>query len=366
MSTYFSADLSNLYLKRPAKRLRQSSYDVTGGNDDRWHVQPGACVTLAELTGPGCLCHIWMTLMNEPKDEKDFLRKSILRMYWDGEAEPSVECPVGDFFGMGHAMSRNFVSEPLQMSPENGRGFNCWFPMPFAKSARITIENQGTLPLLTYFYFDYDQCQQLPADACYFHAMWHRECPTQGISDEGIDNREYCFGRCNTTGEDNYVILHAKGAGHYVGCNINIHNLRRSNLWDWPGEGDDMIFVDGESWPPQLHGTGTEDYVNMAWCPQQEYSAPYHGIILGGKENWKGKITYYRYHIKDPIPFEKEIRVTIEHGHDNHRSDDWSTTAYWYQQEPHMPLPPMPPVEKRLPLSEEALRWDDKEEGKAE
>jgi hypothetical protein len=124
------------------------------------------------------------------------------------------------------------------------------------------------------------------------------------------------------TGDENYVLLEAKGRGHYVGCNVNIHNLRDTSKWDWPGEGDDMIFIDGEKWPPSLHGTGTEDYFNMSWCPIQEYTAPYHGIILPGKENWKDYITYYRYHIQDPVMFKKSIRVTIEHGHNNGRSDD--------------------------------------------
>jgi hypothetical protein len=118
-----------------------------------------------------------------------------------------------------------------------------------------------------------------------------------------------------------------------------------------------MIFIDGEKWPPSLHGTGTEDYVNMGRCPQQEYSAPYHGLILGGRDNWKGKISYYRYHIQDPITFEKSIRVTIEHGHANHRSDDWSSTAYWYQTEPHAPFAKILAVKERLPVEEETLLW---------
>ncbi|MEG1706336.1 MAG: DUF2961 domain-containing protein, partial [Clostridia bacterium] len=144
------------------------------------------------------------------------------------------------------------------------------------------------------------------------------------------------------------------GKGHYCGCNINIHNLSTSNLWDWPGEGDDVIFIDGDP-TRTLYGTGTEDYVCQAWCPTENYSAPYHGLILGGKDNWKGKISYYRYHITDPVTFEKDIRVTIEHGHNNNRSDDWSTTAYWYQTEPHKPFSNILPVRERMPIDEELL-----------
>src|SRR5690606_3907734 len=166
----------------------------------------------------------------------------------------------------------------------------------------------------------------------------------------------------------------AEGQGHYVGCNLNIHNLRVGEKQAWPehlnwpvtvdqlregvpeiferfnwyGEGDDMIFIDGEPWPPSLHGTGTEDYFNTAWCPAVPYHAPYHGITLPGGENWSGKISLYRFHIEDPICFQKSIRVTIEHGHNNHRSDDVSSTAYWYQLEPHKPFS-LPPVEQRLP-----------------
>ncbi len=191
-----------------------------------------------------------------------------------------------------------------------------------------------------------------------FHEKWNRECQTEGIDEKSCEtHNDWCFGGKNTSGDGNYTILEAKGRGHYVGCNLNIHNLCTSTLWDWPGEGDDMIFVDGEKWPPNLHGTGTEDYVNMAWCPKQEYNAPYHGLILGTDENWKGKTTYYRYHVRDPITFEEEIRVTIEHGHNNNRSDDYSSTAYWYQTEPHMAFDPILPVEQRMPVDERTLLW---------
>jgi hypothetical protein len=107
-----------------------------------------------------------------------------------------------------------------------------------------------------------------------------------------------------------------------------------------------MIFIDGERWPPSLHGTGTEDYFNTAWCPQQQYSAPYHGITLGGEDNWSGHVSLYRFHVEDPVTFERSIRVTIEHGHANKRSDDYSSVAYWYQAEPHCPFSILP-VEQR-------------------
>ncbi len=257
---------------------------------------------------------------------------------------------------MGHAMTRNFVSAPLQMSPEDGKSLNSWWPMPFQKNAKIEITNECNTTLILYFYIDYDEYDHLPENLLHFHAQWHRELPTKGVNPDSLrDHNAWCFEGDNTTGDENYVILEAEGKGHYCGCNVNIHNLNLSDKWDWPGEGDDMIFIDGEIWPPNIHGTGTEDYVNMAWCPTQEYNAPYHGLILGGRDNWKGKITYYRYHIQDPINFEKSIKVTIEHGHNNHRSDDWSTTAYWYQTEPHMAFKAMLPVEKRVPVLEESL-----------
>lgn len=357
----YPADLSSLAIMRDNKRRRVSSYDRSGGNDDRIYIKPGETRTFAELEGAGYITHIWMTYGNDGvKDEQEEfnLRKIYLQFYWDGEENPSVQAPLGDFFGMGHGVSRNFVSEPLQMSPQDGRSLNCWFVMPFSNGAKLTITNECQSTLMLYFYIDYEQHESIPEDMLRFHAKWHRECPTEGMDEKSCETHNaWCFGGKNTSGDGNYTILEAKGRGHYVGCNLNIHNLCTSTLWDWPGEGDDMIFVDGEKWPPNLHGTGTEDYVNMAWCPKQEYNAPYHGLILGTDDNWKGKTTYYRYHVRDPITFEKEIRVTIEHGHNNNRSDDYSSTAYWYQTEPHMLFEPILPVEQRMPIDERELLW---------
>ncbi len=342
--------------KRQGKRRRVSSYDPTGGNDDRKYIQPGDTFTLADLTGAGCIRHIWMTLANEGfQVEKYAHRKIVLRMYWDGEQTPSVQAPLGDFFGIGHGITKNFVSAPLQMSPQDGQGMNSWWPMPYGNGARITVTNECDTVLILYYYVDYETYDTLPEDMLRFHAQWHRECPTAGTPDpQNEDHNAWCFEGENLDGRNNYLVLQAEGTGHYCGCNVNIHNLNPSGLWDWPGEGDDMIFIDGDT-QPTINGTGTEDYVNMAWCPTQEYNAPYHGLILGGRDNWKGKITYYRYHIQDPVMFEKDIRVTIEHGHANHRSDDWSTTAYWYQTEPHKPFEPIADVTHRLPVDEEVL-----------
>jgi len=242
------------------------------------------------------------------------------------------------------------------MSPQDGKGFNCWFPMPFARSARITATSECATEVLFYYYVDYHRYDSLPDGLGYFHALWHRENPADGVSEEGMTNEEYLFKGDNTTGDGNYVILEARGRGHYVGCNMNFHNLRITEQWNWYGEGDDMIFVDGEAFPPSLHGTGTEDYFNTAWCPAEEYSSPYHGITMAGGPNWSGKISLYRFHIEDPVCFRESLRVTIEHGHNNHRSDDISSTAYWYQAEPHMPFDLLP-VEQRIPRPDDPAAW---------
>jgi hypothetical protein len=331
---------------RSHRRRRTSSHDRTGGNSD-WIVVPiGETAVLAEAKGAGQINHIWVTIMT---DEEWFLRKLVLRAYWDDEEEPSIEAPVGDFFGIGHGVHHNYVSAPLQMSPEDGKAFNSWWPMPYGDGARITLENQGEQECKRFYYYvDYEEWDKPREELGRFHATWHRENPTEGISDEGMDNREWLFQGSNPDGAGNYVLLEAEGRGHYVGCNVNVHNLRETEEFNWYGEGDDMIYIDGEK-EPSIVGTGTEDYYGMSWCPTQEYCAPYHGLPLPGGANWGGKITWYRYHILDPVYFEKSIRVTIEHGHANRRSDDYSSTAYWYQTEPHKPLRNLLPVGERIP-----------------
>jgi hypothetical protein len=338
--------LSGLPALRRGSSHRSSSWDRTGGNDDRLHILPGQTASLADIRGPGCIKHIWVTIACA---EEHYLRKLVLRAWWDDEPHPSIEVPIGDFFGVGHAQTRNFTALPLQMSPQNGNALNCFFPMPFAKGARLEVTSECQREeVLFYYYVDYQAYDQSPQGVGYFHAQWRRQNPCDGVSEQGMSNEQFEFGGFNTTGAGNYTILEAEGQGHYVGCNLNIHNLRRTLQWNWYGEGDDMIFIDGEPFPPSLHGTGTEDYFNTSWCPTEVYSAPYHGITMPGGPNWSGKVSLYRFHVEDPISFRKSIRVSIEHGHNNQRSDDYSSTAYWYQTEPHRPCAFLP-VDQRMP-----------------
>jgi hypothetical protein len=248
------------------------------------------------------------------------------------------------------------------MSPSNGRGFNCFFSIPFADGAKIEITNECEGPCNIYFYIDYEEYDELEEGLGRFHAQWRRENPTQGWG-EGLDEREEIWPTPNLDGAGNYIILEAEGKGHYVGCHVEVDCFERPPI-DWYGEGDDMIFIDGEPWPPRLHGSGTEDYFNMAYCPKEEYCAPYHGLtVYSGTEEWpwKGKNSLYRFHIEDPIYFEKSIKVTIEHGHANNLSVDYSSTSYWYQTEPHKPFPPMLLVEKRLPRAENDEKKEDQQ-----
>ena len=382
--------LRGLAKLRDARTRRLSSYDRTGGNDDRLHIEPGKTVIIAEHKGAGIVTHIWATLACK---SDSFLRKIVLRAYWDGEKHPSIETPVGDFFGMGRARTRNFVSLPVQASPEDGKAFNCYFPMPFASHVKFTITNEAEDDLLFYYYVDLELHDQLEEGLGRFHAQYRQERP-QGLAEDGLANEQFLFGGENTDGKSNYTILEAEGRGHYVGVLFSVYSRRRAGVWDWYGEGDDMIFVDGEpglvvpdtvrkpdprigpkaaliddhsesrpgandAWPPTLHGTGTEDYFNTAWCPTQDCSAPYHGIISAGGPNWTEPVTLYRWHIEDPVIFQKQIRVSIEHGHANRRADDISSVAFWYQAEPHKPFEKLADAKDRIPTFRAPFQnWD--------
>ena len=257
-------------------------------------------------------------------------------MWWDNEKNPSVEVPIGDFFGIGHGKTVNFWSLPLSMGPNDGKGFNCFFPMPFSQRARIEIINETNVKLVCYYYIDYEEQKSIGENLGRFHVLWRRENPCKGNNYNTSRKVEFNHKK-NINHEDDYLILDAEGEGQYVGCHLDIHNLYETNKHNWSGEGDDYIEIDDAK--IILYGTGTEDYFCGAWCPTQTYNSPYYGVTLPGGENWRGKISYYRYHIQDPIYFHKNIKVKIEHGHANQRSDDWSSTAYWYQKEPHKYIP---------------------------
>lgn len=348
MENLLGNSLETIFVLKDTKSKRISSYDKTGGNMDWIDIEPGENKTIADINESGIIRHMWMTLSSE---ENYHLRKINIRAYWDDEEHPSIEAPLGDFFGIGFGIFKNFNSLPLQMAPENGKAMNCYFPMPFRKSAKIKIENNCDDFIRLYYYVDYE-ATKVDDNVGYFHAKWNRVKDTDGWykKDEKIwadtlgdeDERYPWYPRAwkteNKDGKDNYVILDAIGKGHYVGCNLNIDNFN-DHAENWYGEGDDMIFIDGESWPPTLHGTGTEDYFNTAFCPKTEFSNPQYGITVysGDKigRDFGGKNSLYRFHISDPIRFEKEIKVTIEIGHNNKFSNDYSSTAYWYQTEPH-------------------------------
>ena len=337
-----------------AKRL--SSYDRSGRNADYVNIPANSTFTLGEIEGPGVVSHIWFTIAGR---EPNYLREMVFRAYWDGQDTPSILTPVGDFFCVGHSVVTSFQNALFNMSAwKEGHGknaaMNCWVPMPFRKSARFEIVNDQDQDVGMYFYIDYQEHDELDEDLLYFHALWRRDNPCDGWTGKGSvwgsdDWRARMAGEegINLTGDKNYVILEAEGRGHYIGCNISIGNLYKG----WWGEGDDMIFVDGETWPPSLHGTGSEDYFSHAWGMQDNQHLYNGQSYCEDKEdyNGRGKVTVYRLHVQDPVPFTKSIRVTIEHGHANNRSDDFSSVAYWYQTLPTKPFPELPSVAERLP-----------------
>ena len=345
--------LASLPKLRTYDSHRISSWDATGANTDSWEIKAGEKKTIGQIDGPGCIKHLWMTL---GLPAEDYCRRNIFRIYWDGCTEPSVECPIGDFFGLGHGIRKDFTTAPLQMSPQDGKGFNSWWTMPFREKALLEIENQGPESYAHYFYIDYETYRNVDvvANQAYFHVQWRREDNTKGWAyEEGLTAEVYRNDPrwLNTSDEDNYVICQVEGDGIYCGGHLDIDCFQR-NPNDWYGEGDDMMFIDGEAWPPSLHGTGTEDWYHGAYGPTQEFQAPYHGIILySGSPEWrfKGKNTVYRYHIEDPIRFRSSFRFSIKHGHANKLSNDYASTAYYYLSEPKCGGPDLLPVEKRLP-----------------
>lgn len=322
---------------------RASSADPTGGNADSRRVSPGATLTVLDTDGPGVISHIWFTINDQ---EPYHLKRIVLRIYWDGEPTPSVETPIGDFFGLGLGTYHNWHSEMLSVG--SVKAMNSYFPMPYRRHARITVTNEGKQPIGSLYYnVDYrSETKTLPANTLYFHAQYRQSQPNHGWTTNWETNQTpLANNNTNLDGKDNYVWFEAQGHGQYVGVTMSV--LQNQDMW-W-GEGDDMFFIDGAK-TPSITGTGSEDYFLGAWdFGGKAFSYPLYGAPVVGEELAGSRSSVYRFHFDSPIPFTKSMKATIEHGHANHRSDNFYSVAYWYQAEPHAPFPALPPVDQRIP-----------------
>ncbi|MFL5739555.1 MAG: glycoside hydrolase family 172 protein [Flavisolibacter sp.] len=296
-----------------------------------WKVNPfawidaGKTITIAEIKGPGAIQHIWMTPTGN-------WRFSILRFYWDDEQEPSVEVPVGDFFGMGWGQYAALNSLAVAVNP--GSAFNAYWVMPFRKKCRITMENISTERMNLYYQVDYS-LTTVPDDAAYFHAQFRRSNPTHGSVYTLVDS--------------------IKGKGQYVGTYL-AWGVNNNGWW---GEGEIKFYMDGDKDFPTINGTGTEDYFcgsynfeNQRTHQYQEFSTAYSGlhqvIKPDGLYGSQQRFGMYRWHIVDPIRFDQSLRVTIQDlgwrsgGRYLPQQSDISSVVYWYQTEPHVPFPKLP------------------------
>ena len=319
-----------------ARRASSSNKDLTQ-NGDAMGIAAGGTLTLLEAEGPGEVTHFWNTI-----GSKDFFhgRSIVLRIYYDGADKPSVESPIGDFFGVGHGAYKDFSSLPVTVS-STGRARTCYWHMPFRKSIRMTVTNESaTIPCDSFYYYvDWRKLDSLPEDTLYFHAHYRQEFPA-------VPGKHY-------------TILDTRGRGQYVGTVYSVMQMETG----WFGEGDDFFFIDGADLP-QLRGTGTEDYFNDAWG-FREFSTPFHGVTLYEGVLPGDRVTAYRWHIQDPIPFKTGLRLEIEHkgsvynpngsitdldlGGFEDRSDWCSSVAFWYQFPPATFDEPLPPADKRIP-----------------
>ena len=324
----------DLFRLRDGRGMRVSSSDPDwrNGNHDARPIKPGETLTIADIEGPGIIRHIWFTIN---ADDPRYGRSLTLRMYWDGQQEPAVESPIGDFFAVGHGLKRYVDSLPVSVTSE-GRAYNCYWPMPFAKHARITLSNDSKQHKArsVYFYIDYEKVPALPPDTAYFQAQYRQEFPAK-------------LGQ-------NYLLLDAEGQGHYVGTVLSVYTRTKG----WFGEGDDFFYVDGEA-EPSLRGTGTEDYFCDAWG-FREFNRPYYGVVVQDGYELGDRVSVYRWHIKDPVRFSKSLKVEIEHkGKMNdetgknisgfyERADLFSSVAYWYQTGRAKRFATLPPADERV------------------
>jgi len=320
--------------------LKQSSYDRTGGNRDAWPIAPGETKEVFSASGPGVITHIWFTIAARSSAH---LKEIVLRIYWDGRDKPSVETPVGDFFGLNLGQYNLYQSAFLNCS--SVQALNCYFAMPFARSARITVTNDGEQKVGAFYSnIDYQLVPSLPERGLYFHAQYRQMTPNKAVKFAPGEKK------LNLDGKNNYLFLETHGQGHLMGVTLGV----LQNHDGWMGEGDDMIFVDDET-KPVINGTGLEDYFNGAWgFVGGPFAYLYNGahlINLKDVENTDfvagGRYCLYRWHADNPVTFRKYLKYTIEHGHADDRADNFYSVAYWYQTEPNIDFPALPPVEDR-------------------
>jgi hypothetical protein len=318
--------------------LKQSSFDTTGGNSDRWPIAPGETKEIFNQKGAGIISHIWFTIA---APSRNHLKELVLRAWWDDSAKPSIECPIGDFFGLNLGQYVLYESAYLACSP--GRSLNCYFAMPYRKGARMTVTNEGAQAVGAFYSnIDFIRVPALPADALYFHAQYRQASPCVAVKGENPMR--------NPDGKQNYVLAEARGRGQFMGCTLGV----LLNAEGWMGEGDDMIFIDDEQ-KPVIVGTGSEDYFLGSWnFGGRDGAVPFSHRFYGAPliimpERTGGRYCCYRWHGDNPVTFSRYMRFTLEHGHANDRGDNWFSVGYWYQDKPYTDFPPLPAVADRNP-----------------
>ncbi|MBL8240137.1 MAG: DUF2961 domain-containing protein [Bryobacterales bacterium] len=328
------------------RSLKQSSYDRTGGNADRWPIKPGETIEIFNAAGPGVITHMWFTIAAASGNH---LKEVVLRIYWDGNAKPSVEVPAGDFFGLNLGQYILYQSAYMNCSPV--KALNCYFAMPFKRRARMTATNEGKQDVNAFYSnIDYQLVPALPEDALYFHAQYRQSTPTAATTNEWASNGDANRLK-NPDGKLNYVFAETRGRGHLMGVTLGV----LQNQEFWMGEGDEMIFIDDES-TPAIVGTGSEDYFCGAWDYGGRDAAVPFGYLYNGShmitnaERTGGRYCQYRWHGDNPVTFNRYMKMTMEHGHANHRADNWYSVCYWYQTQPYTDFPGLPPAEARIPV----------------
>ncbi len=330
------ADLLEELTRLPRGHLQRASSGLFDpeSNADCHHVYPGQRLLLADLQGPGEIRHIWFALASP---DRRYPRNVVLRAYWDGSRVPAIETPIGDFFAAGNGMRANVDSIPVAVS-SYGRALNCYWRMPFRERAVMELENQGPERVSAYFQCEWMALDRLSDDALYFHARYRQEYPAKPLSP--------------------YVVFEGEGEGQYVGTVYSSQNTVAS----WFGEADDRFYVDGAA-TPQIVGTGTEDYFNDAWN-LRVHTYGHQGVTICDRKGAEQRITAYRWHIADPIPFRRSLRVEMErrsfvnipdpetgNGREydfRYRPDYVSSVAFWYQRGTAPRAWDLPPARERL------------------